>query len=82
MLAVGDDVIGVQAHPEFGAAYVRALLEDRVDRIGEAGTAAALASLAEPTDEQAVAGWIASFIRSRTTELRVGRAGRRTRRRP
>ena len=52
MLAVGHDVIGVQAHPEFGAPYIRALLEDRVDRIGEAGTAVALASLAQPTDER------------------------------
>ena len=68
MLAVGDDVIGVQAHPEFGAAYVRALLEDRVDRIGEAETAVALASLEAPTDERAVAAWIASFIRSRVEE--------------
>ena len=32
------------------AAYVRALLEDRVDRIGEAGTEAALTSLERPTD--------------------------------
>lgn len=65
MLAVGDAVIGIQAHPEFGVAYVRALLEDRVDRIGEAHTAVALASLDEPTDERAVATWIAAFIRAR-----------------
>ncbi len=64
MLAVGDAVIGVQAHPEFGVGYVRALLEDRVDRIGEAGTAVALESLAQPTDERAVAQWIVAFIRS------------------
>lgn len=68
MLAVGPDVIGVQAHPEFGAAYIRALLEDRVDRIGEEGTAAALASLAQPTDERAVAQWIASFVRARVPD--------------
>jgi GMP synthase-like glutamine amidotransferase len=65
MLSVGDDIIGIQAHPEFGADYIRALLEDRVDRIGEAQTAAALASLESPTDEEAVAAWIAAFIRSR-----------------
>ncbi|MGH9273594.1 MAG: glutamine amidotransferase-related protein [Acidimicrobiales bacterium] len=65
MLVVGDDMVGIQAHPEFGAAYVRALLEDRVDRIGEQQTAAALASLDEPTDERAVATWIAAFIRTR-----------------
>ena len=31
---IGDDIIGIQAHPEFGTPYVRALLEDRADRIG------------------------------------------------
>jgi GMP synthase-like glutamine amidotransferase len=65
MLDVDDDVIGIQAHPEFGVPYVRALLEDRVDRIGPAGTAAALESLARPTDERIVAGWIVAFLRGR-----------------
>jgi len=65
MLALDDDVVGIQAHPEFGAPYLHALLEDRVDRIGEEGTKAALASLAQPTDEQAVAQWIIAFVRSR-----------------
>ena len=65
MLAIGDDMIGMQAHPEFGADYVRALLEDRVDRIGQATTAAALATLYEPSDEVAVACWILAFVRSR-----------------
>lgn len=65
MLAVDDHVVGVQAHPEFSAAYLRALLEDRVDRIGEAGTVAALRSLEHPTDEQAVAAWLVTFLRDR-----------------
>jgi GMP synthase-like glutamine amidotransferase len=69
MLAV-DDVIGIQAHPEFSATYLRALLADRVDRIGEAATTAALASLDRPTDEAAVAGWILGFVHAR-----VGRRG-------
>ena len=65
MLAVDDHVIGIQAHPEFGAAYVRALLVDRVDRIGEADTAVALESLEQRTDEREVAGWILAFLRQR-----------------
>ncbi len=65
MLAVGDAMLGVQAHPEFGAPYVRALLEDRVDRIGEAGTRAAIDTLERATDEAAVAAWILAFVRSR-----------------
>jgi len=68
MLAIGDDLIGMQAHPEFGAAYVRALLEDRVDRIGQADTDAALATLRGPTDEHTVARWILGFLRSRAPQ--------------
>jgi GMP synthase-like glutamine amidotransferase len=65
MVAVDDDVIGIQAHPEFSRPYLRALLEDRVDRIGRAGTAAALESLERPTDERTVAGWILAFLGGR-----------------
>jgi GMP synthase-like glutamine amidotransferase len=64
-LTVGEDMVGIQAHPEFGADYVRALLEDRVDRIGDAQTATALESLDAPTDEAVVAAWIVTFLRSR-----------------
>jgi hypothetical protein len=67
MLAIGDDAIGVQAHPEFSAPYLEALLDDRVDRIGEARTAEAVASLEQPTDDRAVAGWMLGFLRRRVT---------------
>jgi GMP synthase-like glutamine amidotransferase len=65
MLAIGEDIIGIQAHPEFGAAYVQALLEERVDPIGAAETAAALATLRQPTDDRAVARWILAFLQAR-----------------
>ena len=65
MVAVGEDMLGLQAHPEFGAAYVRALLDDRVDRIGDQETEVAVATLERPTDERAVAAWILAFLRSR-----------------
>jgi GMP synthase-like glutamine amidotransferase len=68
MLAIGDDMVGLQAHPEFGAAYVRALLEDRVDRIGASETEAALATLQEPTDGRTTARWILAFLRSRVAQ--------------
>jgi hypothetical protein len=66
--------IGVLECDQFGEAYIRARLEDRVDRIGEEGTAAALASLAQLTDERTVAQWIASFVRARSRDQ--GRPGR------
>jgi hypothetical protein len=64
MFTVGRHALGVQAHPEFAAPYLRALLADRIDPIGEAETAAALRSLDRPTDEATVARWILQFIRS------------------
>src|SRR5690606_14945934 len=51
VLRVGESMVGVQAHPEFPAAYVDALLADRVARIGDDEVATARASLAQPTDE-------------------------------
>jgi GMP synthase-like glutamine amidotransferase len=67
MLAVGDSMVGIQAHPEFNAPYLRALLEDRVDRIGEEGTAEAIATLGAPTDEVPVARWLLRFLRERAS---------------
>jgi hypothetical protein len=54
MFAFGS-MLGVQGHPEFSAAFERALIEAREARIGSDATAAALASLSEPTDEDAAA---------------------------
>jgi GMP synthase-like glutamine amidotransferase len=62
MLAVGERTLGIQAHPEFTAAYTEVLLADRVDRIGPAKVAAARASLAQPTDEAIAARWIAQVL--------------------
>lgn len=65
MFAVGDDAVGIQAHPELGRDYVEALLRDRVERIGAAGTAVALDTLARPTHEGPVAAWLLGFLRRR-----------------
>lgn len=68
MLAIGDDAVGIQAHPELGRPYVEALLHDRVERIGAAGTAAAIETLAQPTHERLVATWLLQFLRQRVAE--------------
>ena len=61
VLQVGS-AIGVQAHPEFSVDYERALLDARAEGIGTEAVAAARASLEEPTDERAVAAWLAGFL--------------------
>jgi hypothetical protein len=65
MFRVGDSMLGIQAHPEFPKAYSKALLLDRVERIGEERVKAALESLGQPTDEPVVAKWIVEFLEGR-----------------
>lgn len=62
LLRVGESMVGVQPHPEFPAAYLDALLADRVARIGDGEVNAARASLSRPTDEVTVARWLARVL--------------------
>jgi hypothetical protein len=55
-------MLGVQAHPEFPAAYVEALLADRVERVGADKTAAARRSLANPIEAGLMGRWLVRFI--------------------
>jgi GMP synthase-like glutamine amidotransferase len=65
MFRVGDNMLGIEGHPEFPAPYVEALVRSRKERIGEKRSEAALASLGEKTDDAVVARWIANFLASR-----------------
>ena len=53
-----SDLIGIQAHPEFGAAYLRALLEERVDphRRGRDGRRPGHPPTSRPTSGRRPAG--------------------------
>jgi GMP synthase-like glutamine amidotransferase len=62
MFQSGPRLLGIEAHPEFSAAYARALIEHRRERIGEQVTADALARVDEPTDSDVVGSWIARFL--------------------
>ena len=65
MLRVGSSMLGIQAHPEYPAAYIEALLDARAARIGEEKVAAARASLARPLDAAVAAGWITDVLGGR-----------------
>ena len=65
MFRVGETMLGIEGHPEFPAAYVEALVQARRERIGAARAQAALDSLEKPVDDNAVARWIANFIKAR-----------------
>lgn len=62
MLQCGPRLLGIEAHPEFPAAYARALIDDRRARIGEQVADDALARVDEPTDSDVVGAWIARFF--------------------
>lgn len=63
MLRIGERVLTVQSHPEMNLATSDRLLEMRRERAGEDVYAAGKASLAEPLHHDAIARWIAGFIR-------------------
>jgi GMP synthase-like glutamine amidotransferase len=62
MLQIDETMLGIQGHPEFGAPYLRALIDLRVDRIGHDGADRARASLSAPRDEIVVGAWIRAFL--------------------
>ena len=62
MYRVGENMLGVQGHPEFTAAYSEALMADRVDRIPADVISAARATLSIQPHKRELASWITNFI--------------------
>jgi GMP synthase-like glutamine amidotransferase len=62
MFQSGARLLGIEAHPEFPAAYARTLIADRRARIGERTAENALARVDEPADSDVVGAWIARFF--------------------
>lgn len=62
MFRVGERMLGIQPHPEFPVAYAGALMEMRVERIGEEKVRAGRESLALTVHDQIVAQWIRRFL--------------------
>jgi GMP synthase-like glutamine amidotransferase len=61
-LQVDEQMLGIQAHPEFSAEYLVALLHAREERIGHDVVERAIASLDAPRDEPAIAAWLHRFL--------------------
>ena len=61
MFRMGERMLGIQAHPEFSKKYDQALMELRVERIGEKKVELGIASLELPTQEIMFAHWIKNF---------------------
>lgn len=62
IVLAGHSMLGIQAHPEFSAAYNRALMELRIERIGIEKVESGIESLRKDTHEIPVARWIVNFF--------------------
>ena len=60
---IGTHVLSMQGHPEFSKEYNRALIEKRVDRIGEKVVDIAIQSLKKEVDSNTVTAWMIDFIK-------------------
>ena len=63
MFRVGERMLGMQAHPEFSVAYMRALLEGRRARIGGEKVDVGLQNLNKKLDNILVAAWSLKFLK-------------------
>ncbi|TLV00840.1 glutamine amidotransferase-related protein [Dyadobacter luticola] len=61
MFRVGENMLGMQAHPEFTRLYDKALMELRVERIGEEKVRLGIESLALEVHRTEAAQWIKNF---------------------
>jgi len=62
IIQIGDKMLGIQGHPEFSSDYVKALMMDRTNRIGEETVKTGLESLKKTTQSLLVAHWMSNFI--------------------
>jgi GMP synthase-like glutamine amidotransferase len=61
MFRVGDNMLGIQAHPEFTKLYDKTLMQLRVERIGEDKVNLGIESLELDVHRAEVAQWIKNF---------------------
>ena len=63
MFVVGDRMIGIQGHPEFSKEYDRALMKERVRKIGGEKVKKGIDSLKMDLDADIFAKWMMEFLR-------------------
>lgn len=62
MFRVGQNMLGIQAHPEFSPRYDLALMESRVDKIGAEVVQDGIDSLELPVHAKLFAEWVKQFM--------------------
>ena len=59
---VGETMLGIQAHPEFSAAYDQTLMESRVGRMGTEVVKKGIESLSQAPDAELIGMWVKHFL--------------------
>jgi len=59
---IGESVLTFQGHPEFSVEYLRYIMDNRREQLGEEKYSRALSSLRQPIDSELVAQWLVNFI--------------------
>jgi GMP synthase-like glutamine amidotransferase len=62
MFQIGDHILTMQGHPEFTREFAKDRLDQRIELIGKEAYAKAVASLALPSDEDTLSGWLRNFV--------------------
>ena len=60
---IGESVLTFQGHPEFSVEYLKYIMNNRREIIGEETYSLALLSIKQPADQELVAQWLVNFIK-------------------
>ena len=72
MIQVGENMIGIQAHPEFTKGYSRGIMKSRIERIGSNIINEGIESLAKPLNQIEVSKWIENFMAYAHSSKKLG----------
>jgi len=62
MFRVGENMLGIQAHPEFPKAYIQEVIRDRIERLGIEKVEKGMASLSSQLHRMVIAQWAHQFL--------------------
>ena len=63
MIQVGQNILGIQGHPEFTKSYNKAVYDTRVDKIGADKIEQADATMEKPLDTEIIRSWVLDFVK-------------------
>jgi len=62
IIQIGNNVLGIQAHPEFTKDYDKMLMETRMNKMGDGVALEGIKSLSNSVDTEVIKSWINNFL--------------------